>query len=66
MQQQRELTRNPYKKDKRPRKSGLVFAVAALFCLLFWAIKKVRSIFLIGKLILITKIHDNQYCTNDL
>jgi hypothetical protein len=42
MQQQRELTRNPYENDKRPRKPGLVFAVAALFCLLFWAYKKVR------------------------
>jgi ferric-dicitrate binding protein FerR (iron transport regulator) len=42
MQQQRELTRNPYKKDKRAKDLGLVFAVAAFFCLLFWAYKKVR------------------------
>jgi hypothetical protein len=42
MQQQRELTRNPYENDKRLRGFGLVFAVAAFFCLLFWAYKKVR------------------------
>jgi hypothetical protein len=58
MQQQRELTRNPYKKDGRARNLGLVFAVAALFCLLFWANKKVRSIFPVGKSVSIDKIHE--------
>jgi hypothetical protein len=57
MQQQRELTQNHHETDKRLRNTGLVFAVAALFCLLFWASKKVRSMFLVGKLVFITKIH---------
>jgi hypothetical protein len=42
MQQQRGQARKTLEKDKRPDNLGLVFAVAAFFCLLFWAYKKVR------------------------
>jgi hypothetical protein len=48
MQQQRELTRNSYANVERLRKSGLVFAVAALFWrYFFWASKKSNMLILV-------------------
>jgi hypothetical protein len=44
MQQQRELTRNHRKNDKRTRKPGLVFAVAAFLLTFLYAQKSKKGL----------------------